>query len=305
MRAAILALWVSFAAVAEEAQPPAAVPEPASAATEPPPVAAEPAPVATATEVPAAPRAPLCTRWRAEGLGEGPVALGYGEADVATGRRACPRTEVGLGGRFGAIIDTANFYGNLVVDGLVYGSVAINPKTEVYGTLAAVEWNYVQSSVKGSTLNLGTLTLGAARQFYGDDTLRGSISARLMLPTSFMTPGSRPYGFELGSCSTYRPTDWVEIHGYVGADLSAGLGLGPALPQFGGVLTLGTQLSPLTWLALVVDATGRIGPKSYFAPSVALRFRVFRLGIELAGTLPLAGNDRHDFIAGARFNWRL
>jgi hypothetical protein len=262
---------------------------------------------AEATARPPAPAEPTgCGRWKAEGLGEGPIALGYGEADVATGRRACPRTEVGIGGRFAAIIDTPNYYGNLVVDGLVFGSVAINPKTEIFGTLAAVEWNWVQNAtLKGSALTLGTLTLGATRQFYGDDRFLGAFSARLMLPTSLVTPNSKQFGVEVGHASTWRPRDWLEVHGYLGADFNTGIGLGPSLPRFGGVLTAGAQFSPVGWAALVVDATGRLGPKSYFAPTFALRFRVFSLGIELAATLPVAGTDRHDFIMGGRFTWRI
>ena len=72
----------------------------------------------------------------------------------------------------------------------------------------------------------------------------------------------------------------------------------------GGVLTAGAQASPWSWAAVVVDATWRLGPKSYLAPTVALRFRVFRVGIELAATIPVVGSDRHDFIAGLRANFR-
>ena len=75
-------------------------------------------------------------------LPDGPISVGYFEADMATGRRTCPRTEVGIGGRFGAIIDTPNFYGNLGVNGLIFGSYALNEKTEVFATLEAVSFDY-------------------------------------------------------------------------------------------------------------------------------------------------------------------
>ncbi len=246
-----------------------------------------------------------CARWQAEGLGEGPVALGFIEADMATGRRVCPRSEVGLGGRLAAIIDTPNFYGNLVGDGLVFGSFAINAKTEVFGTLEAVEYNYVQTSLKGTTIALGALTLGATRHLYGTDRFLGAISARVMLPTSFVNPSARAIGVELGHATTWRPAKMLEVHSYLGLDFNAGVGDALPLPRYGGVLTAGLQFSPVSFAALVVDLTGRLSQlKSYFAPTVALRFRVMRVGIELAATLPLAGNDRHDFIAGGRFNFR-
>ncbi len=246
-----------------------------------------------------------CGRWQADGLGEGPIALGFLSADVATGRRVCPRSEVGLGGRLQAIIDTPNFYGNLVGDGLVFGSFAINDKTEIFGTLEAIEYNYVQTSLKGSTLTLGTLTVGATRHIYGTDRFLGALSARVMLPTSLVNPSSRDIGVELGHATTWRPASVLEVHTYLGFDFNAGLGGGPSIPRVGGVLTAGLQFSPVSFAALVVDFTGRLSMlKNYVAPTVALRFRVMRVGIELAGTLPLAGSDRHDFIAGGRFNFR-
>lgn len=277
-------------------------------------VAADPAPLEAAQL--AAPVPPPeqaepkgCDRWKAEGLGEGPIALGFVEADIATGRRACPRTEVGIGARLGAIIDTPAFYGVLLVDALVYGSVAVGSKTEIFGTLEAVHWNFIAQNgplkIPADNAVLGTLTLGATRQFYGNDRFLGAVSARLMLPTSFAIPNAKLIGAEVGHAATWRPRDWLEVHSYLGVDFNTAIGNGPALPRIGGVVTVGAQLSPVSFAALVIDATGRLGAKSYFAPSVALRFRIFRLGIELAGTVPLAGSDRHDFIVGTRFNWRI
>jgi hypothetical protein len=73
----------------------------------------------------------------------------------------------------------------------------------------------------------------------------------------------------------------------------------------GAELSAGAQLSPFDWGALVVDLTGRLGmDHSYLAPLVALRFRIARVGIELGGTLPIVGNDRHDFIASLRLSYR-
>jgi hypothetical protein len=247
-----------------------------------------------------------CDRWRDPALGEGPVALGYGETDVATGRRACPRSEVGLGGRVGLIVDTPHFYGNIVAEGIVFASAALSPRLELFGTLTELEYNWVQNAtLKGSTLSLGTLTLGVTRHIYGNSFLQEAFSVRAMLPTSFVTPHARPIGIELGHVLTWRPKSWLEIHTYLGTDLSAALGSGPALPQFGGIVTLGVQWSPVSFAAIVVDATGRAGAKTFFAATGALRLRIYSLGIELAATAPLVGDDRHDVILGGRFSLRL
>lgn len=298
LRAMLLLLWVPCVALGQTVAP-----QEVTAAPIDPVVVVAPAPIPEVAE----PRG--CARWKAEGLGEGPIALGYFEADIATGRRACPRSEVGIGARLGAIIDTPAFYGVLLVDGLVFGSVAISPKTEIFGTLEAVTWNFIAQNgplkIPADNATLGTLTLGASRQFYGNDRFLGAFAARLLLPTSFAIPNARLIGAELGHSATWRPRDWLEVHSYLGVDFNTAIGNGPNLPRVGGVLTAGVQLSPVDFAALVIDATGRVGLKNYFAPTVALRFRVYRVGIELAGTVPLAGTDRHDFIVGGRFNVRL
>ena len=246
-----------------------------------------------------------CARWRARGLGEGPVAIGYAEADVATGRRACPRTEFGVGVRFGAIIDTPDFYGSLAVNGLVFGSYALRDTTELFATLEAVNYNFAQNAVITSTqLTLGNLTAGATQVLFDEGTFVGSVTARVLLPTSFEIPGARLLGGELGASASWRPQPWLEVHGYLGGDLSGAIGRGPGLPRGGAMLLVGAQLSPFDWGALVVDFSGRLGPLNYLAPTAALRFKIAQLGIELGATLPIAGTDRHDIIAGARVNWR-
>jgi hypothetical protein len=136
-----------------------------------------------------------CAAREANGLGEGPVALGYAEADVATGRRACPRTELGIGGRFGAIIDTPDFYGALNVQGVVFGSYALRDTTELFATLEAVSFTFAQNAVLTSTqITLGNMTAGATQVLIEQGHFVGGVSARILLPTSFEIPGARLLG---------------------------------------------------------------------------------------------------------------
>ena len=281
----------SLVAVAEEAPAAAGV----ETAVAPPPAAPPPA---------APPDDGVCAQWASHGMPEGAASLGYFQADVSTGRRACPRTEIGLGARFGAIIDVPNFYGNLGVNGLVFGSWAVNKRLELFATLEAVNFTYLQTAVKQTQLTFGNLTVGATWLAYQSSTFGGAASVRLLLPTSFEIPNARVFGAELGHASTWRPMGWLEVHSYLGVDFSMGLSAGAPYPWLGGVLMVGAQLVPTSWFSVVVDASGHLGPISYLAPTVALRFKVSSLGIELAGTLPLLGSDRHDFIMGARFSWR-
>lgn len=239
------------------------------------------------------------------GLNEGPAAVGYAEADMSTGRRACPRTEIGLGARFGAIIDTPDFYGAVSVNGLLYGSWAVRPTTEVFATLEAVNFTYAVNAVLTSTqLTLGNMTAGATQVLVQSETFVGAVTARLLLPTSFEIPGARLIGGELGANVSWRPREWLEVHGYLGGDLSGAVGRAAGLPRGGATLLAGAQLTPFAWGALVIDLTGRLGPLSYLAPSVAFRFAIGNLGIELAATRPLVGTDRHTVIGGLRVNYR-
>lgn len=247
-----------------------------------------------------------CGRWAKDGLPDGPVALGYFEGDMATGRRACPRTEAGLGGRFGAIIDTPDFYGALGVNGLVFGSWAWRRDTELFATLEAVNYSYAQNAVLTSTrMTLGNLTAGATHVLYEHRRFVGSLSGRLLLPTSFEIPGARLVGAEVGHSSSWHALDWLEVHSYVGVDFTGALSRAASYTRVGGVALLGAQLVPTSWFAFVLDVSGRAGAVTYLAPTVGLRFRAWKLGIELGATLPLIGSDRHDFIMGGRFSWRL
>src|SRR6185369_2574337 len=101
----------------------------------------------------------------------------------------------------------------------------------------------------------GDFTLGVARQVYQTPTLAGAVSARLLLPTASNIPGTRNTGAEVGHSVSMRIATFLEAHGYAGLGFT--VGLGPvALPGPLLVGTLGAQLSPLSFLSLVVDMSG-------------------------------------------------
>lgn len=259
---------------------------------------------------PDAPTGSSCAAWPSRGLEEGPVGVGYYEADFATGRRACPRTEVGIGARGAAIIDTPNFYGDLMGDGLVFGSVALGPKLEVFGTLEFLRYEYVQNaSLKGTQMSLGQATIGGTYVVLQQDALALAPSVRLMLPTSTASPNVRTVGAEVGAAATYRLLSRFELHGYAGVDFSAGLSAAESVPRFGGLVLAGAQFSPWDWFGVVLDVNAHFGERAaldYVSPALALRFRIYEgLGAELGATLPLAGADRHDALFGLKITYRL
>lgn len=258
-------------------------------------------------ELPALSEVEGCEAGKAAGLFSGPVTYGFYEADVGTGRRACPRTEVGVGGRAQLVVDVPDFYGNIVGTALVFGSVAVDAKTEVFGTLEAYNYNWVQNaSLQGSRGTLGQLTLGATRILYRQGSLLLAPSARVMLPTSLGT-NARVLGAEVGVAYNQRLLAKLELHGYGGVDGSAGISAAPAYGKIGALLNFGAEWNFCSGFGVVVDANAHFARRAaldYLAPAVALRFRVGRVGAELGATVPAVGADRHDVAGGLKVAYR-
>lgn len=233
----------------------------------------------------------------AEALPTGPVAAPYHEADVATGRRACPRTEVGAGGHGGIIIDTPGFYGGIEAAATVFGSYALNNDTEVFGTLEAYRYHYVvEATIDTAVSSLGQLTVGGTRivHRWGDRVLAPTV--RLQLPTSFAS-NVRVIGGEIGLAYNERLFEKLQLHGYAGLDGSMGfLTPAAAYPRGGALVNFGAQLNVTSWFGLALDVNGhflRRAALDYLAPALGLRFRFGRVGAELGLSRPLAGADRH------------
>jgi hypothetical protein len=304
----------SLPALAEDAaQVPPAPAVPAATG----PAAAPPAEVQAVPAVPAAPaERPAfaaseegCESGRASGLFEGPVQVAFYEADLGTGRRACGRTEVGVGTRLRALIDTPDFYGNIGLSALVYGSYALSPRTEFFGTLEAYDFQFVQNAtLQGTAGALGGLTAGATHQVWRYDG-RGVLAAtaRLLLPTSLAST-TRTLGGEVGAAWSHRQTERLRFHGSAGVDVTAALGPVEPLPRVGVHLLGGAEYFVCSGFSAVLDAQAHFGRRALLdalAPALALRARLWRgLGLELAGTLPLAGAERTDASLGLRLAWR-
>jgi hypothetical protein len=304
MRSFALALCcvATFSWAQAPSDPPTTVapaePPKATAPAEPPKAAAASDETAPSYDPP-----PLCAS--SAGLHGGPAAFGYVEGDFASGRRACPRSEVGLGVRGLVIIDTPNFYGNVGGQGLLFGSWAFRRQTEVFATLEAVTFGFTQNATLTKLdATLGHFTAGITQVVYERSTLAGSVTGRVLLPSSFEIPGMRLMGAEVGHAVSFRPRRWIEVHGSVNLDLTFGIGPGRSDPRVGGFGVVGAMWQPIDWFGLVVDVSGRVARVSYLAPMVALRFKIGSLGIELGASLPVVGNDRHDVVGGLRVSWK-
>jgi hypothetical protein len=242
------------------------------------------------------------------GMSDGPVAVGFFDADFATGRRARPRTEVGLGLLGGATIDTPDFYGAISGGAVLYGSYALpSQPMEVFASLQVVKVQYVQNaSLKGISTSLGQGSLGATYALVHMGGLVVTPSMRLMLPTDTSMPDVRTVGIEAGGAASWRISGPFEVHGYLGGDLSAGLSAGSTLARPGLLVMAGAQYAFAPWLGAVIDVNGHLGEQRYLAPAIGLRAAIGKsVGIELGGTLPLFATIRNNGAVGLRLAWRL
>src|SRR6185295_11087702 len=242
------------------------------------------------------------------GLFDGPVAVGFFDADFATGRRARPRTEIGLGVLGGATIDTPDFYGAISGGALLYGSYAVpSQPMEVFASLEVVKFQYVQNaSLKGTSTSLGQGSLGATYVLLHSGGVVVAPSMRLMLPTDTSMPDVRTVGLEVGGAASWQVVGPLELHGYLGGDLSAGLSAGATLARPGLLVTGGVLWSPASWFGAAIDLNAHVGEQRYLAPALGLRAAIGKsFGIELAGTLPLLATIRNNAAVGLRLAYRI
>jgi hypothetical protein len=248
---------------------------------------------------------PACLmRPGADALFDGPVSIGLLAGDLGSGRRACPRTEVALGARALATIDTPGFYGNLAVGARLEASWSIRRRGELFASFTFIDWQFVQNAtLKATGLATGPLTVGGSILAYQNRGLAVSPYARLLLPTDGRTVGAE-YGVSLSGY--FAPK--ISAHLLAAGDLSAGIGPGLASVRAGALLLIGLAWTPAQWFSFVLDAQlhfAAIAPLDWFAPAAALRFRVWRgLGLELSALVPVVGGDRHDTALMLRVGWR-
>jgi hypothetical protein len=131
-----------------------------------------------------APRAQASSPCDGRDLPEGPLPIGFEQADFGQLRRACPRTEVGLslGGR--AIIEQENFYANLRGGARLDASFQPFPQLEVFASAEPFIYQQVIQSYRATHMGLGDSAVGATLLAFARDSFALSPTARVNLPTA-------------------------------------------------------------------------------------------------------------------------
>ncbi len=252
-----------------------------------------------------------CDRTRHLGLLDGPALIGIAEGDLGMGHRACPRSEVAIGVRGGAIIDLPAFYGAFGITTHVDGSFAFKKRFEVSASLEIVDYQYAQNtSIKGNSVGLGDLSLAASVIAYHGRKLAITPYGRVLFPTNTIAANERTFGGEVGLAAEVRPlaSGRLAVSGFLGGVMTGAASAGPAFLRGGAIGSVGLQYSPWIWLGIAANLSVSLGQRAvldHIAPSGALRFRLWRtLSLELAVLVPVAGADRHDLAFGLGIHYR-
>jgi len=271
-----------------------------------------PAPVAPAAPQPAAPQkvpAPrglaACALGPDRAMVEGPVALGFFSVDVATGRRVCPRTEVGLVLGGDAEIDIPQFRALMGGGATLFGSFAVSDKLEVFGTFEAFRMNYSQNASLSVTVpGVGMLSGGATYALWSSESSVLGLTGRLMLPTSSTVVNVRTTSLEAGALFSHRMGSAFELHGLLGTDLTLGITPATSQPRLGFLVGVGGQWAPVDGFAVALEVQTHFGDRGsfdYLAPALGFRFKVHKqIGMELGLATHLLGDRAISVSPGLR-----
>jgi hypothetical protein len=256
---------------------------------------------------------PCATTYRARP--NGPLQVGNLDGNLAVPHRACPRTELALGGDFLLVADSAELYGNIRIDGRVRGSVSLlDDALEAFVSWEPIRYQAILSAVSSDYLGLGYLSFGVSGQLLAESGAVLAATSRFVAPTTTgLDQGSHPLALDLGLTAAYQATRTLRVHGWLTLLGSIGVG-GPAEPRGGMRLGAGLDWAMAEWFAIVVEAVAGFGyddPFNLFATQLGFRLAFNEeIGTELAVSLPIFAprgltTGALPLSASLMVNWRL
>jgi len=222
----------------------------------------------------------------------GPLQVGNLDGMLAVPHRACPRTELAVGGDFLLVADSADLYGNLRVNGRVRGSAALlDSKLEAFVSWEAIRYQTILSAVSAAYLGLGYLSLGVSGQVYEEGGAVVAVTSRFVAPTTTgLDQGSYPLALDVGLTAAYRLGPALRLHGWFTLLGSVGAG-GPAEPRGGVRLGGGLDWVMAPAVSVVVEAVTGFGYADaidLLAAQLGIRLGFGdEVGLELALSLPI------------------
>lgn len=237
----------------------------------------------------------------------GPLQVGLRDGELGLARSACPTTGLALGGEAGLVADIRDFYGQLRGALRLSGSYAIGESTELFGSLEALRYQTVISSVAEETAGLGHLSLGATQRLLSREELTLAATARLVLPTATgVYEHIRPIGLDAAVIAEQTLSAQWRLHAQAGLISSAAISDVRSQPRLGVAVTAGAGWQAQPWLSLVADlhaSAAYASPLDVLALGLGVRAGGEHLGAELGAMLPVAG-QRSPIAVALRATWR-
>jgi hypothetical protein len=208
------------------------------------------------------------------------------------------------------IYEDGNFYATLAGGGELSGSWKFSERGELFASVQAVNFRLVQNATIDRThLGMGWTSLGATCHGWQAGKLILAMTGRLTLPTAFgYYEHAWPLALDVGVAAAYRPLSWLGVHGQVGAIGSLAVSAGDPDARAGLQIMAGVEFIPLEWLGLVLDLGAQLGydaPLDLLSVALGFRFRIWQgLGLELAATLPYAGESQANLAVFLRIGYR-
>lgn len=233
----------------------------------------------------------------ARALADGPLMIGFGQADHGVFRRACPRSEIGLGAGARAIIEEESFYADLRAHGRLDVSIQPFDALELSLMLEPVFYEQVIQSFRASHLGVGDASVSAMLLGFTGDGYALSILVRGTFPTAYgYYAHTLPFAFDAGPVFLLEPIDDVRLHAGVLALGEFAVTKAASDPRGGIAGNIGADFVLFDWLAIVTDLQAQAlvrEPLDRLTLGLGARASLGDLALELGGAVPVAGADRN------------
>lgn len=236
---------------------------------------------------------PACSREGA--LPTGPVQAWLWDGMLGLAQPVCPTTTIAVGPRALLLADTPAFYGRIVASGTVEARLALSDRTAVGMTLEPAHYESAISALSSSWFGYGATTLTATQRVDEGGPIGLAMTGRLVLPSSIGLYGHAwPFSADIGLGLQAEHRAW-SAHGQAGMAATAGVGAGPTALATGLPITVGGAWRPSGGFSAVLDLQSSFGfaaSVDHLAVAPALRFGTGWFGMELGGSVPVAGENR-------------
>lgn len=245
-----------------------------------------------------------------EGLPMGPIPFSLQLGELAQPRDPCPTTELDLTVEGQAIIEPADFYGNLGGNLVLGGGYAVTDRLELSASFEPVLFQQVISSLSASYLGVGHGAVGATVVLVEEGMLVLSATGRATLPfAAGLYKNAWPIGLDAGLVGALQPAPYFRTYGQVLGVGSFLLSAADPLPRAGLMALGGAELILLDWVSFAAELKALAlyeDDLDHVSASAALRSRIWDgFGAELYATTPVAGSDRTLAGGGLRVVWEI